>query len=111
MNGYNQAAVLAGLARRPHQTPVLPPPTMPSGPGPFGLPIPSELSPMKEHPQPDAALLGIATAGRVYQTQYVRPLRQSRAGRGPPAKVVNGRPDLGNQSSSSSPTSAPPSGR
>lgn len=41
MSGYNLAAVLAGLPDDLIKPPVLPPPTMPSGPGPFGLPIPN----------------------------------------------------------------------
>lgn len=41
MSGYNLAAVLAGLPDDLIKPPVLPPPTMPSGPGPFVLPIPN----------------------------------------------------------------------
>ena len=46
MSGYNLAAVLAGVPEdNDHhylvKPPVLPPPTIPSGPGPFGLPIPN----------------------------------------------------------------------
>jgi hypothetical protein len=41
MSGYNMAAVLAGLPDDLVAPPVLPPPTIPSGPGPFGLPIPN----------------------------------------------------------------------
>ncbi|WP_235627408.1 hypothetical protein, partial [Mycobacterium tuberculosis] len=41
VHGYNLAAVLAGLPDDLIKPPVLPPPTMPSGPGPFGLPIPN----------------------------------------------------------------------
>ncbi|WIM85828.1 alpha/beta hydrolase [Candidatus Mycobacterium wuenschmannii] len=42
MSGYNMAAVLGGLPSTDLVTPpVLPPPTIPSGPGPFGLPIPN----------------------------------------------------------------------
>lgn len=41
MSGYNMAAVLAGLPDDLIKPPVLPPPTIPSGPGPFGLPIPN----------------------------------------------------------------------
>jgi hypothetical protein len=41
MSGYNMAAVLAGLPNDLVAPPVLPPPTIPSGPGPFGLPIPN----------------------------------------------------------------------
>jgi hypothetical protein len=41
MSGYNMAAVLAGLPQDLVTPPVLPPPTIPSGPGPFGLPIPN----------------------------------------------------------------------
>lgn len=41
MSGYNLAAVLAGLPADLVAPPVLPPPTIPSGPGPFGLPIPN----------------------------------------------------------------------
>jgi Alpha/beta hydrolase len=41
MSGYNMAAVLAGLPDDEVAPPVLPPPTIPSGPGPFGLPIPN----------------------------------------------------------------------
>ncbi|MGB6208930.1 alpha/beta hydrolase [Mycobacterium sp.] len=41
MSGYNMAAVLAGLPNDLVMPPVLPPPTIPSGPGPFGLPIPN----------------------------------------------------------------------
>jgi hypothetical protein len=41
MSGYNMAAVLAGLPEDLVKPPVLPPPTIPSGPGPFGLPIPN----------------------------------------------------------------------
>jgi alpha/beta hydrolase family protein len=41
MSGYNMAAVLAGLPDDLVMPPVLPPPTIPSGPGPFGLPIPN----------------------------------------------------------------------
>ncbi|HWF69393.1 MAG TPA: alpha/beta hydrolase [Mycobacterium sp.] len=41
MSGYNMAAVLAGLPNDLVNPPVLPPPTIPSGPGPFGLPIPN----------------------------------------------------------------------
>lgn len=40
MSGYNLAGVLAGLPDDLIKPPVLPPPT-PSGPGPFGLPIPN----------------------------------------------------------------------
>jgi hypothetical protein len=44
MSGYNMAAVLSGVPAEDHYLvtpPVLPPPTIPSGPGPFGLPIPN----------------------------------------------------------------------
>jgi pimeloyl-ACP methyl ester carboxylesterase len=41
MSGYNMAAVLAGISDDLVMPPVLPPPTIPSGPGPFGLPIPN----------------------------------------------------------------------
>ena len=47
MSGYNMAAVLSGAPELPdHKNylvtpPVLPAPTIPSGPGPFGLPIPN----------------------------------------------------------------------
>lgn len=41
MSGYNMASVLAGLPDDLVTPPVLPPPTIPSGPGPFGLPIPN----------------------------------------------------------------------
>lgn len=41
MSGYNMAAVLAGVPNDLVNPPVLPPPTIPSGPGPFGLPIPN----------------------------------------------------------------------
>jgi hypothetical protein len=41
MSGYNMAAVLAGLPDDLVKPPALPPPTIPSGPGPFGLPIPN----------------------------------------------------------------------
>jgi pimeloyl-ACP methyl ester carboxylesterase len=46
MSGYNMADVLAGVPEdNDHhylvKPPVLPPPTIPSGPGPFGLPIPN----------------------------------------------------------------------
>ncbi|MCV7122156.1 hypothetical protein H7H53_03155, partial [Mycobacterium lacus] len=41
MSGYNMAAVLAGLPEDLIEPPILPPPTIPSGPGPFGLPIPN----------------------------------------------------------------------
>jgi len=41
MSGYNMASVLAGVPKDLVAPPVLPPPTIPSGPGPFGLPIPN----------------------------------------------------------------------
>ncbi|MBV8293845.1 MAG: hypothetical protein JOY55_18925 [Mycobacterium sp.] len=44
MSGYNMAAVLSGVPAEDHYLvtpPALPPPTIPSGPGPFGLPIPN----------------------------------------------------------------------
>lgn len=41
MSGYNMAAVLAGLPKDVVMPPVLQPATIPSGPGPFGLPIPN----------------------------------------------------------------------
>jgi hypothetical protein len=41
MSGYNMAAVLAGISDDLVMPPVLPPPTIPTGPGPFGLPIPN----------------------------------------------------------------------
>src|SRR5271163_4072546 len=46
MSGYNMAAVLAGVPEdNDHhylvKPPALPPPTIPTGPGPFGLPIPN----------------------------------------------------------------------
>jgi hypothetical protein len=41
MSGYNMAAVLAGLPGDLIKPRALPPPTIPSGPGPFGLPIPN----------------------------------------------------------------------
>jgi hypothetical protein len=41
MSGYNMAAVLAGLPESVVMPPELPPATIPSGPGPFGLPIPN----------------------------------------------------------------------
>jgi hypothetical protein len=43
-SAYNMAAVLSGVPAEDHYLvtpPVLPPPTIPSGPGPFGLPIPN----------------------------------------------------------------------
>jgi hypothetical protein len=41
MSGYNMAAVLSGVPNDLVKPPALPPPTIPSGPGPFGLPIPN----------------------------------------------------------------------
>lgn len=97
MSGYNLAAVLAGLPDdlikplccRHRRCPV--------GPARSDCQYPTRTITHEANiPQPDrGAPRHRRTAGRVYQTQYVRPLRQSWRGElDRRQKIVNGRPDL-----------------